>query len=416
MAALPSTSSSEPAVMEQVITDVFAKTVHTILESRSPNVSALNCNADPCDPSSSSSFSSNFRSWDRFFSFDHGPLILDVILCRKKAAENPGCSSPAGIFVRSLSSERDELGRRNTEEKIVERWILQCEREDGRGFHQSSEFQVSFRKASKKIIVLLRSLYSAVRLLPAYKLFRDLTASGKIYSISLSHRFSSFAEPFSREEDSERSQLDFGPVDIFSSKFSLSVAYLKKTLENLSSEPSNCMSSELIMDYVGSPLADPHRWFPSRAVSGSAPSYAAFCRQHSCCNLNPVLQHLQCLHQNVASSSSITCVSSPSSSSSATPSRLYVRSESAPGSITLFRHEGSVVGQNQCLSASSCPSRKSRECSSHADVFGAQVNITSAPKTLPLKKQLQFEKESLRFREFQTGKLLSKVLINTTWP
>ncbi|KAL0909773.1 hypothetical protein M5K25_020670 [Dendrobium thyrsiflorum] len=483
MASSPSKSASEPAVMEKLITDFFDKSVHVILESRS---SARNYNAEPFNSSPSSSSSLNIRPKEKRFnlalrdcpatleSFDMWrqsnlePLVLDIVLDRRKSIRNESCASPGGVFVRNLSSGRDEFGRLNRSETIVERWIVQYEsqsisqpgressyrgsKKGSRATYHSSEFQIMYKKAYRKIMVLLRSLYVMVRLLPTFKLFRDLTASGQVYPFILSHRISSIAEPFSREEDALMSQHDFGQLDISFGKLSISVAYLK-TLEDVSSGPSTPISTEFIMDYVGSPLVDPLKRLLSLPTVGSAPSHASFSRRHSWSNdheetpfsptpsptysdsqalyhnLNPRLPPRYHLPKNSTTLCSNTRVSfagnaknisecwpsppfSPSSSSPSSPTHLYSafsHSEGASVSIPLPWQKGSDGGQNQGLSPSPYYKSKRQGRPSQVDTLRTQENTTSALQKFSPENKLQLKIESSRFMEFQTGMVPPKI-------
>ncbi|XP_020599162.1 autophagy-related protein 13b-like [Phalaenopsis equestris] len=293
----PSNSTSEPGIMEKFIAEFFAKFVNVILQSRSPDVSAQHDNAETFFSSRSSSPPLNIGPRDEWFNLalkgcpaalDNidmwmqnylEPLVLDIVLDSGKTDRDESCAYLGGVFVRNLSTGRGEYGRRSKSEKIVERWIVQYERQR----IKQPGMEIMYQKAYRRIIVLLRSLYTMVRLLPAYKLFRDLQAPRQMHSLILSHRISSIAEPFSREEDAEMSQHDFGLLDIFIGKLSVSVAYLK-TLEVVSSGPSTPISIEFIMDYVASPLVSPFMRLSSLSTVGSTTSYASSCRRHSWSN------------------------------------------------------------------------------------------------------------------------------------
>ncbi|KAI0507752.1 hypothetical protein KFK09_013880 [Dendrobium nobile] len=484
--ASPSSSKSEPAIIEQVITEFFAKSVHIILESRSPYVSSRNYCADPFISSPSSSSSSlSFRPRDKWFNlalrdcpaalenFDLWrqsnlePLVVDVILIDRKSIRNVSFPSPSGFLVRNLSSGRDELVSENRSEKIVERWIVRYEsqssswltresshqgrKKGSRATSHSSEFQFMYKKAYRRIIVLLRSLYAVVRLLPTYKLFRDLNASGQIHPLSLSHRILSVVHPFNREEDAEINQLGLGPLDTFFGKLSLSVTYLKK-IEVMGSEPSTPMSTQFIMDYVGSPLADPLKRFQSLPYSGSAPSCTSLDRRHSWsndhgetpsfsltpsptysdsraldCNLNPSLRPPNHLLDTSSSPHRLLKGSyaaytknfdeykpSPPFSPSFSPSppshlsKALIRSESAPVSIPLPGQKGRNGGQIQGLPRPYSSSKR-QGCRSQADSFGTELSSTSTPQTLSPENKLQLKKESLMLMELQTGMLPPKI-------
>lgn len=119
----------------------------------------------------------------------------------------------------------------------------------------------------KKSTLLLRSLYATVRLLPAYRIFRDLNSFAKICPFTLAHRVSSFVEPFARKEKSEMMKYKFTPVDTSSGSLCLTVMYCPSA-SDLSCDPLPSMSPQVISDYVGSPLASPLRRFPSLPYAG----------------------------------------------------------------------------------------------------------------------------------------------------
>lgn len=304
-------SHSDSAKMEQIITEFFAKSLHIILESRSPCISSRNFSGEHIvsSPSSSSSSSSSVRPRDKWFNlalrecpealenldFWHQsnlePMVVDVVLVKRVINWDPANFYPKAELFRNLSSkevysncwnsDQEELGNGRSE-KIIERWIVQYEarkaKDAGKGSKRSSSNVLS--SIYKKSILLLRSLYLTVRLLPAYKIFRDLNLTGQIRSFSLAHRVSSFVEPFTRREEAEMQRFGFAPVDTSSGRLCLSVLY-RSSLSDVSSEASTPMSPQLIPDYVGSPLADPLKRFPSLPVSRGSPSSLPFSRRHS---------------------------------------------------------------------------------------------------------------------------------------
>uniref|UniRef100_A0A5B6ZQR4 Putative Autophagy-related protein 13 n=1 Tax=Davidia involucrata TaxID=16924 RepID=A0A5B6ZQR4_DAVIN len=299
---------SEPAKMEQIITELFAKSLHIILESRCPYVSSRNYSGDQMisSPSSSSSSSSSVRPRDKWFNLalrdcpaamekidfwrqsNLEPMVVDVILVQRP--NHPVNCSPKGVLVRDLSSkerfasfwnsEHDEFGCEGKSEKIIERWVVQYEtRKNSRDCSSGSKRSscTSSHTLYKKSILLLRSLYVTVRLLPAYKLFRDLNSSSQIRTFNLAHRISSFVEPFTCREEAEMQWFVFTPVDTSCGRLCLSVLY-RSSLSDVGSEPSSPMSPQFIPDYVGSPMADQLKRFPSLPVPQCSPSSSPFGR------------------------------------------------------------------------------------------------------------------------------------------
>ncbi|XP_021728099.1 autophagy-related protein 13b-like [Chenopodium quinoa] len=298
---------SDTAKKEQIITEFFTKTLQIILESRSPYMSSRHYSGEQVvsSPSSSSSSSSSFRTRDKWFNLalrecpaalenidfwrqsNLEPMVVDVILVQRDFVnfspqrdfvKNPTLKDQVSNF---MNLEPDEPAVVPRNEKIIERWVVQYEsrksRDGGLGSKKSSG---NLHSLYKKSIVLLRSLYVTIRLLPAYKLFRDLISSGQIHTYTLTHRVSTFVEPFTRKEESEMQRFSFAPVDTSCGKLCLSVSY-RSILSDVSSEPSTPMSPQFIPDYVGSPLADPLKRFPSLPRSHGSPSYSPFSRRHS---------------------------------------------------------------------------------------------------------------------------------------
>ncbi|KAG6737316.1 hypothetical protein POTOM_058832 [Populus tomentosa] len=313
MASSNNSTHTEAAEMEQIITEFFPKSLQIILESRSPFMSSRNYSGEQMvslSPSSSSSSSPSVRPRDKWFNLAlrecpaalenldlwhqsyMEPMIVDVILVqvppgRWDPVNYPPQREPLRNFPTKdrypfhWNSDEEELGCEGKIEKIVERWEVRYEgrksRDSGTGSRKlSNTFQTCYMKS----ILLFRSLYATVRLLPAYKIFRDLNSSGKIRAYTLTHRVSSFVEPFTRKEEAEMQRFVFTPVDTSCGRLCLSVLY-HSSLSDVSSESSTPMSPQFIADYVGSPLAEPVKRFPSLPVSQGSLSSLPFSRQHS---------------------------------------------------------------------------------------------------------------------------------------
>ncbi|KAM0940438.1 putative HORMA domain superfamily protein [Dioscorea sansibarensis] len=493
MASSSCNSFSEPAIMEQIITEFFTKSVHIILESRSPYVSSRNYSGEQfiSSPSpSSSSSSSSVRPRHQWFNLALGdcpaalenfdlwrqsnlePLVIDVVLTRRPSRQHHVLQSPNSSRDQfsNWTSGRDEFLQDSKSEKIVERWIIQYEsrsngsvvRESGPGAKkgsggnsQSSELSAMYKKTYKKSIIMLRSLYAMVKLLPAYKVFRDLNSSGQIRPLSLSHRISSFAESFTREE-AEMGQFGFTPVDTPCGRLTLSVSYLMK-LDDIRSETSTPLPTQFIPDYVGSPTTDPLRRFHS--LPSSLPAYASFSRRHSwsndhgatpvsqspsptysnACvfraNPNPRLPPHNHLRDNAPSACSVPNNAStvhrkntsfdeywpspPFSPSSSPcpptqfcndhPQNPLLRTESAPVNIPLPRH-GKNYLQNQGLPPSPSKARCVKPgCSPRVDAK-THISTSSIAHTSSPEGKLQAKKELFRMGDFHTDIMLHKAL------
>lgn len=303
-----SSRHSESAKIEQIITEFFAKTLHIILDSRSPCASSRNYSysgeqtSSPASSTSTSSTSSA-RPRDKWFNLalrecpaalenmdlwrqsNLEPMVVDVVLVKKPVDFDPGCN--VGQFPSSWNPRHEDFVTDMKSEKIIERWIVQYENgkpsvDSGKGSKRGGIN--SSQSLYKKSIILLRSLYLTVRILPAYKLYRDLSSSGQLRTFSLAHRVSSFVEPFTRMEEGEMQKFAFAPVETSSGRLLLSVLYCP-ALSDLNSELLAPMSPQFIPDYVGSPTTNPLKRFTSLPRTGfesqGSPSSLPFERRHS---------------------------------------------------------------------------------------------------------------------------------------
>ncbi|CAN7000560.1 unnamed protein product [Brassica rapa subsp. trilocularis] len=299
-------SNSEGAKAEQIIFEFFAKTLHIILESRTPFMSSRNFSSSGEQimnlPSSSSSSSSSVRPRDKWFnlalrecpaaleSFDIGrrstlePLVVDVVLVARPFDQ---MNSPGGReLIRNFSgkeyhSDQDDCEGKN--EQIIERWVVQYDNRKVRERRSSSnnnnnKLQVMYKKAT----LLMRSLFVMVRLLPAYKIFRELNSSGQIFKFELVPKVPTISPPFTRREEGEMHKFAFTPVDTICGRLCMSVLYRSLSESDVScSQHSAPLSPTFITDYVGSPLADPLKSFPSLPLSYGSPPLMSFERRHS---------------------------------------------------------------------------------------------------------------------------------------
>jgi autophagy-related protein 13 len=314
MAPSHGNSHSEAAKIEQIITEIFHKSLQIILEVRSPDTSSRNfsCEQAMSSPSSSTSSSSSVRLRDKWFNLalrecpavlenldlwrqsNCQRMVVDVVLVQRPVDWDSMNFSPIRIssskerYPYCWNSDQDEFRCHQVKsEKIIERWVVQYESrkvKDNRSSGSRRSSNNTWHTLYKKSILLLRSLYATVRLLPAYKIFRDLNSSCQIRTFSLAHRVFSLVEPFSRREEAEMQRFGFTPLETSSGRICISVLYRSADLD-ISSESSTPMSPQVISDYVGSPLADPLKRFPSLSVAGSgthgSPSSLPFSRRHS---------------------------------------------------------------------------------------------------------------------------------------
>ncbi|XP_073221554.1 autophagy-related protein 13a [Cicer arietinum] len=260
--------------LEQIVYQFLLKCLHIILDSRVPLLRQH-------DRSGELSTGSRARKSDKWFNFALGdrpsalenlnfwhrnlmdPMIVDIILVH----EENGCSV----------------------ETVIERWIVQYECPRVMAL-QTGDTASSYKKTYQKSIILFRSLYSQMRLLPTHKIFRQLSTSNHSCNFDIVYKVSSFSDPFSREEAAMMGEYIFTPIDALPGRLSLSVTY-RTTLSDLNLECSTSLPTKIITDYVGSPNTDPLRYFPASekgvcAISfqqrgTTPPSSASLERPHS---------------------------------------------------------------------------------------------------------------------------------------
>lgn len=257
----------ESGKLEQIVTQFLLKSLHIILDSRIPSL-------HPHDRSGDLSSVTRVRRTDKWFNLVLGdrpaalenlnfwhrnvmdPMIIDIILVH--AGSNS--SSVDNLFGNSVAGTAVET--------IIERWVVQYE--TPRVVANQTGDSAAYKKTYKKSIVLLRALYSYMRLLPAYRIFRQLSTSRQTYNFDIIYKVSSLRDPFSRAEEEMMQEFSFAPVEATPGRLSLSVTY-RKMLSDFNLEPSTPMPPKIITDYVGSPATDPLRSFTS-SVKGDRPT------------------------------------------------------------------------------------------------------------------------------------------------
>uniref|UniRef100_A0A7N0TE45 Autophagy-related protein 13 N-terminal domain-containing protein n=1 Tax=Kalanchoe fedtschenkoi TaxID=63787 RepID=A0A7N0TE45_KALFE len=241
-------NESELQRVEEIVTKFFSKCLQIILESRCPCKSSHKNGVQKV--------SSQVSKMDKWFSLAlrdcplalqntsvryTRQMVVDLVLLHPPPDPN---AIPSG---RNCGGNRWCWDMRG--EKVIERWLMLYEGHKGgysaRGLRSSSRSQIFY----KKCVLMLRSLYLMVKLLPAYKLFRNLPVSQEHGDFSLVHHISSFVEPFTMEKEAEFRKYVFDPIDTScGSSLCLSVLYLS-SLVDLTIRPSYQIFPQLIPDY-----------------------------------------------------------------------------------------------------------------------------------------------------------------------
>uniref|UniRef100_A0A6N2LN20 Autophagy-related protein 13 N-terminal domain-containing protein n=2 Tax=Salix viminalis TaxID=40686 RepID=A0A6N2LN20_SALVM len=263
-------SQHDSKKLEQIISQFLLKSLHIILDSRIPSLHPHNHPGDFCSIS-------HVKKSDKWFNLVLGarpaaqdnlnfwhknlmvPMVIDVILVHQPSLPS---SSVHNLYADPGTSV----------ETVLERWVVHYESLRVMPPPQTAESSASYKKTYKKSIILLRSLYSHMRLLPAYRIFRQLSSSNQTYNFDVIYKVSSVCEPFSRADEEVMKELSFVPVEALPGSLCVSVTY-RSTLSDLKLEPVTTMPPKIIMDYVGSPNTDPLRSFPSSEKAGGATSF-----------------------------------------------------------------------------------------------------------------------------------------------
>ncbi|KAL8137722.1 hypothetical protein V2J09_003723 [Rumex salicifolius] len=262
-------SPPESGKLEQIVSHFLLKTLHIILASRIPSLKPQDCG------SSVSSSGSTQRKIDKWFSLVLGdrPAALESLRFWQRSLTDPMVIDIIGVHQGEGSRFNGDLCATGSlegmpVETVIERWVVQYEGPK-LPISQKGDFSSFYKKMYKKLIILLRSVHTMMRLLPAYRIFKHLSLANQSSNYDVIYKVSSFSNLFSREEEKMMKQHSFVPVEAVNGRLCISVIYRSMLSEfNLESSPS--FPPMIIADYVGSPATDPMRFFPSTPVDRGA--------------------------------------------------------------------------------------------------------------------------------------------------
>ncbi|KAF7830826.1 autophagy-related protein 13a [Senna tora] len=239
---LQSNFQPESGKFEQIIWQFLLKSLHIILDSRVPSL-------HPRDKSGDLSTGSQIKKSDKWFNLALGdrPAALDNLNFWHRNLMDP--------MIIDIMLVREGTG--SSIKTVIERWVVQYEGPRVMA-PQTGEY---YKKAYQKSIVLFRSLYSQMRHLPAYRIFRQLSASSHTFNFDIIYKVSSFSDPFSRAEEGMMEVYNFTPVEALPGNLCISVTYCK-SLADFNLEISTPLPPKIITDYVGSPNTHPLKSFP----------------------------------------------------------------------------------------------------------------------------------------------------------
>uniref|UniRef100_A0A7N0REY3 Autophagy-related protein 13 N-terminal domain-containing protein n=1 Tax=Kalanchoe fedtschenkoi TaxID=63787 RepID=A0A7N0REY3_KALFE len=269
------------ARLEQIVSQFLLKSLHIILSSRIPSIGARERDSQLSGPS-------KVTKSDKWFGLALGerPAALDNLSFWHRNLVDPMVIDVVLVHEDVGSFSADKV------ETVVERWVIQyeCQRMAPLSTRMGESSSAAFKRVYKKTILMLRSLYSTMRLLPSYKLFRKLSSANSDCNFDVIYKVSSFSEPLTLQEMEAMETYSFTPVEAHPGQFCASVMY-RPSLSGFNLECSTSLSSQIILDYVGSPATDSHRYFTGLDKAGHAislpqrvtrpPSSSPFHRPHS---------------------------------------------------------------------------------------------------------------------------------------
>lgn len=250
-----SNSQSESGKLEQIVSQFLLKILHVVLDSRIPSIHRHDRIGD---------LSSVYRvkKSDKWFNLVLGdrPTALDNLNFWHRNLMDPMIIEIILVHQAPTSTET-----------VIERWVVQYESPQVMA-GETAENSASYRRTYKKSIILLRSLYSFLRLLPAHRIFRKLYSCSQNFDFDLIYKVSSFSNPIPRADEEKMKEFFFIPVEALPGRLYVSLTY-RPTLSNFNLEASTALPPKIIIEYVGSPSTDPKRSFPSSEKGLHATSF-----------------------------------------------------------------------------------------------------------------------------------------------
>ncbi|XP_010515310.1 PREDICTED: autophagy-related protein 13a-like [Camelina sativa] len=275
----PENLPSDVGRLEQIVSHFFPKALHIVLNSRIPSLQSRGRTRERCLSSSSGAGlnNNNVRKSDKWFNLVMGDrpaaleklhswhrnildsMIIDIILVHPTTTipTDDDLHDDDGSVVRSA-------------ETVIERWVVQYENPLIMS-PQSSDSVTRYQKVYKKSIIMLRSLYAQTRLLPAYRVSRQLSSSLASSGFDLVYKVSSFSDIFSGPVTETMKEFRFAPVEVPPGRLCASVTY-RSDLSDFNLDTHITLPPRIITDYVGSPATDPMRFFPSpgKSIEGTS--------------------------------------------------------------------------------------------------------------------------------------------------
>eukprot|EP00879_Flechtneria_rotunda_P022052 GHRR01023267.1.p1 GENE.GHRR01023267.1~~GHRR01023267.1.p1 ORF type:complete len:354 (+),score=78.69 GHRR01023267.1:72-1133(+) len=204
----------------------------------------------------------------------YAPMVIEVFV----QPWDPSSVMPTAGRPVQQNSNSSSSGEATAQGMLLERWTLSYNAGTGQAASATSRAAMDGAALYKRLILLVRSLYSYVRVLPAYRMYRACKRhKGDLFNTSYS--VSTFPLPLHHPQqqhqqpavggglrDSNMCQFNFTPVETASGAFSIAVEYQSATtvhfLEQTTIPPS---MPRIIPDYIDGPYA---RSAPTSAGQG----------------------------------------------------------------------------------------------------------------------------------------------------
>ncbi|VVB17746.1 unnamed protein product [Arabis nemorensis] len=261
----PENLPSDSGRLEQIVSHFFPKALHIVLDSRIPSLQSRGRTRERLS-------GLNVKKSDKWFNLVMGdrPAALEKLHSWHRNILDSMIIDI--ILVHPIPSDDDHVvdSTLRSAETVIERWVVQYENPLIMS-PQNSDSSTRYQKVYKKSIILLRSLYAQTRLLPAYRVSRQLRSSLASSGYDIVYKVSSFSDIFSGPVTETMKEFRFAPVEVPPGRLCASVTY-RSDLSDFNLGAHITLPPRIITDYVGSPATDPMRFFPSpgKSVEGTS--------------------------------------------------------------------------------------------------------------------------------------------------
>ncbi|CAN8254837.1 unnamed protein product [Cochlearia groenlandica] len=255
--------------LEQIVSHLFPKALHIVLDSRIPS---LQSRGGGGGRGGGRGRGLTVKKSDKWFNLVMGdrPAVLEKLHSWHRNVLDSMIIDIILVHpVPSHDLEDDDDSVVRSEETVIERWVVQYENPLIMS-PQSSDSSTRYQKVYKKCIILLRSLYAQTRLLPAYRVSRQVSASLASSGYDLIYKVSSFSDMFSGPVTETMKEFRFAPVEVPPGLLCASVTY-RSDLSDFNLSAHIRLPARIITNYAG--LTDPIMRFspsPGKSVEGTS--------------------------------------------------------------------------------------------------------------------------------------------------